>query len=522
MSSKAVKDITKVQNFYKALRDTMRKYLPVVSVGHEAMFDRNCRKVFKIVLKCFDPKADSTVNPMRKVEQEITIKMFYTSAEAIAAGDGIAEIAGKFYKIEEKDVIIKFVEVRAALKDAIKVYFPTIDISAQVVGGVNNWKSTIFPLVATGYKMINMLDEVYFSNNDKTQREGYDSNPAPLTTGRTVANRWKKARPLSFGPTLNIMSLMRAQRLIDTRPSGPPRAKKARLAVGGQSNLALDESNLRVLDKIMKKQLIGTVQKEMLTEAVTNKDRKKYEMVIGSLNTIKARITHKFFVHPAILVRLTDDLLKNASMSGIWPYNTWNSGAQEVIWNIHDSCPNGPAQAAFHCMFQSTYENLHVLDWMLGLSDFFLKRSELPAHPHKGTNFGYSKGMIIVRGSTALKGAAVNRGIPISSVSMVACQPSFSGKRPKLDKRAVIADIMNNAKNSTYSSGDIDERLIAEVEEYANIDEEGTCAWHTLGQWTGKNSDSTGEIVCAQVPSSSILAYSSTSAINRSSISPDE
>ncbi|AED98374.1 nucleoprotein [Jos virus] len=285
--------------------------------------------------------------------------------------------------------------------------------------------------------------------------------------GHSIKDRLKNSRPRSVGPLVHLLHLKRLSKAV------PKNSKTKR---------PLESSALHGIKKSivghLKRQCIGDTQRMMINQFETG-DWSALSTFAASLLAIKPRIENHF-VLPYPLLAVCPSF-EGASMSSEWVFTTL-----EQISALKSLKMFGPdaswkaflEEIYIHSVFQSSGEDLGVLDWMF--DRVFHQRRELPKYNKKSDlrplgvfQFKYKYW------SKPLKAAP--RTVEGVKRGQISCRPSFKGKRPSYNNFTSIEALQMGSSSSTST---LFEQVQEECQKYMDLKEEGTTCFYQKGSET--------------------------------------
>nr|UYX69299.1 NP [Tiliqua thogotovirus] len=281
--------------------------------------------------------------------------------------------------------------------------------------------------------------------------------------GYNIKDKLKNSRPRSVGPLAHVLHLKRLQ-------DGPKnnRSKKT------LSHPALTGIRKSLIGHL-KRQCIGETQRAMINMI----ERDQWEILptfAASLLAIKPRIENHFVLTYPFIANV--ESFKGATMSDEWVYKTMRETCAKtriLVCGPDMSWHTFLCQIQIHCVFQSTGEDLGVLDWMFGSR--FLKRKEFGKYCKKSQlqvllplEFDY------VYWSKPLKAAP--RTVEGAKRSQISCRPSFKGQRASYNNFQKLEDICST---STDSGKTLYEQVQEECQKYLDVKVEGTTCFYKKG-----------------------------------------
>jgi len=169
-----------------------------------------------------------------------------------------------------------------------------------------------------------------------------------------VKDRLKKSRPRSIGILNHILSLQKLYSAETLRPG--QRATGKKLTVDQKQQLIAKKKSL------LKNSVVGETQKSMVSQ-MQDGNFDQLGLFANSLMFIKPRSEHQFMLHPSILAQLTEDEFNGANFNGEWVFAM---AAKYPIKVVKPKNFDASEEVLYHMLLQTTFEDLDVLEWMVG------------------------------------------------------------------------------------------------------------------------------------------------------------
>jgi hypothetical protein len=215
-------------------------------------------------------------------------------------------------------------------------------------------KKSLMPLLALYQVMLKTKEEIIYNKTSVTKDLNLPRYLECFARGKLVKDRLKKSRPRSIGILNHILSLQKLYTAETLRPGQRSTSKK--LTVDQKAQLIAKKKNL------LKNSVVGETQKAMITQ-IQDGNFEQLALLANSLMFIKPRSKHQFMLHPPILIQLTEAELDHANFNREWVFKM---AAKYPIKVVKPKGFDASEEVLYHMMLQTTFEDLDVLDWMVG------------------------------------------------------------------------------------------------------------------------------------------------------------